>query len=504
MVRFWWVFFGLALVLLSGAVLADNSTHVYVNPAHTDVSLGNGFSVTVDINTDQNVYAAQFDLYFDNSRLNATSAVEGDFLKKGGTSTYPIITVNNSIGKISYACTRLGTQTGATGTGSLLAINFGTLGFGTSALDLGNLALSDNNLQQITATFANGSVKVNRLPSAGSLQIAPASPLTDDDLIGSYVYSDPDGDPESGSRIRWYKDGNHQPVYDDVLTVPAGATSKGEQWHFTVEPGDGFGFGSMATSPTVTIGNTPPTAPAVDVTPDTPLTEDGLACTAMGSTDADGDGIAYSYAWYKNGVLQGETSSTVASGLTGKGETWKCEATPSDGTEEGPSGEDEVTVQNSAPVITSFDPAGTVLETREGFSVQFDHDSSDPDGDSLAYSWELDGTEKAKSKSWMYSPTTADCGSRNVLLTVSDGLLADTQPWAVDVGLSGDVDSDSDVDIFDLAAVGLAFGSLPGDSNWNGDADINPGPGTDGTPEGDGQVNIFDLAMVGLNYGRNC
>ena len=60
--------------------------------------------------------------------------------------------------------------------------------------------------------------------------------------------------------------------------------------------------------------------------------------------------------------------------------------------------------------------------------------------------------------------------------------------------LQGDVNGDCKVDIFDLATVGLAYGSQPGDTNWNPNADVN----------NDGKVDIFDLAMVGLNYGREC
>jgi len=58
----------------------------------------------------------------------------------------------------------------------------------------------------------------------------------------------------------------------------------------------------------------------------------------------------------------------------------------------------------------------------------------------------------------------------------------------------GDVNGDYKVDIFDLAAVGLAYGGVPGDDNWNAAADLNQ----------DGSINIFDLATVGLNYGKEC
>ena len=60
--------------------------------------------------------------------------------------------------------------------------------------------------------------------------------------------------------------------------------------------------------------------------------------------------------------------------------------------------------------------------------------------------------------------------------------------------LQGDVDNNCIVNIFDLAAVGLAFGSHPGYPNWNSNADIVV----------DGIVNIFDLAAVGINFGSGC
>ncbi len=58
----------------------------------------------------------------------------------------------------------------------------------------------------------------------------------------------------------------------------------------------------------------------------------------------------------------------------------------------------------------------------------------------------------------------------------------------------GDINEDCKVGIIDLAAVGMAYGSVPGDDNWNVNADLN----------NDGIVNIFDLALVGMNYGDEC
>jgi hypothetical protein len=59
--------------------------------------------------------------------------------------------------------------------------------------------------------------------------------------------------------------------------------------------------------------------------------------------------------------------------------------------------------------------------------------------------------------------------------------------------IPGDVNNDGVVDIFDLVLVGIAFGSEPGDPNWDERADLN----------GDGFVNILDAVIVGTNYGKS-
>jgi PKD repeat protein len=62
----------------------------------------------------------------------------------------------------------------------------------------------------------------------------------------------------------------------------------------------------------------------------------------------------------------------------------------------------------------------------------------------------------------------------------------------VRIRLLGDVNGDGTVDWVDLGLLGLAYGSRPGDSNWNPYADIN----------GDGTVDWIDLGILGLNYGK--
>lgn len=60
--------------------------------------------------------------------------------------------------------------------------------------------------------------------------------------------------------------------------------------------------------------------------------------------------------------------------------------------------------------------------------------------------------------------------------------------------LMGDVNSDGVVNISDLAAVGVAFGTMLGGPGYDPRADLN----------NDGVINIEDLATVGQNFGTAC
>jgi len=64
----------------------------------------------------------------------------------------------------------------------------------------------------------------------------------------------------------------------------------------------------------------------------------------------------------------------------------------------------------------------------------------------------------------------------------------------VDMGelLEGDADNDNDVDATDASLVNLAFGSVPGDANWDPRADFNE----------DEVVNGVDMGLLAANFGR--
>jgi len=170
-----------------------------------------------------------------------------------------------------------------------------------------------------------------------------------DPLDFTYVYFDPDGDLEGKSEIRWYKNGQPQTAFDNLLTLPKGATSPGEVWTTTVKPHDGRDFGLITTSQIVTV-NTPPKLAKADLIPTAPLDSQSLGLRYSGYQDADNDPpCSPQIRWYKDGILQTayNDKEILPASATNVGEKWHATIAPNDCLEYGM----PLTTQPTEPVI---------------------------------------------------------------------------------------------------------------------------------------------------------
>ncbi|KPJ58786.1 MAG: hypothetical protein AMJ46_13640 [Latescibacteria bacterium DG_63] len=177
----------------------------------------------------------------------------------------------------------------------------------------------------------------NMAPSASSLNISPADPLTTDDLVASYIYTDPENDPEEGSRILWYKNSVVQAKYNDMLRLPADATSKKQVWHFTVQPKDGKQYGTVQKSGLAVIRNTPPRAGNLSISPLYPLSKDDLVAS-YDYIDVDGDlEVRTEIRWCRNDVWMPahDGLKRLPSKNTLNGEVWYFTVRPKDETDFG-------------------------------------------------------------------------------------------------------------------------------------------------------------------------
>ena len=155
----------------------------------------------------------------------------------------------------------------------------------------------DNTSGWIPFTF-----RFNTLPTVSGASISPSSPDIDDDLTISYTFGDPDGDTESGTAIRWFKDGVHQRDLDGRATVDSSLLAYEDQWTVDIVPSDGLEFGARTTTDAVTVSSTAPTASNVTIVPVSPNENDILKAeyTFSGTLNVD----ASRFQWFVNDVHQ--------------------------------------------------------------------------------------------------------------------------------------------------------------------------------------------------------
>jgi len=234
---------------------------------------------------------------------------------------------------------------------------------------------------------------LNTPPTATEPLITPTNPLTTDGLVATYTYEDLDGDIESGTQIRWYNDGLLQTDLNDNPLVPAHLTKKGETWYFTVTPSDGMEFGSMVTSPSVTILNSPPVITSCTPEVATPTVNEGESL-AFTHTSYDSDDDLLLYAWLLDSSEVAYTQDWTYSPDYDDAGYHNVTLTVSDG-QELVAHEWSVTITdvNRPPSAPAIEITPTQPTTNDDLSCAVTSPSIDPDGDTITYEyeWYLDG-----------------------------------------------------------------------------------------------------------------
>jgi hypothetical protein len=91
-----------------------------------------------------------------------------------------------------------------------------------------------------------------------------------------------------------------------------------------------------------------------------------------------------------------------------------------------------------------------------------------------------------------YAPQSNSTGEYAVYVATTYMGKNATQRGQLQMILGGDINNDGTVNLNDLVLLARAYGSKPGDSNWNPPADLN----------GDGKVSLADLVILARTYGR--
>ncbi|MBM4393965.1 MAG: hypothetical protein FJ090_22795, partial [Deltaproteobacteria bacterium] len=178
------------------------------------------------------------------------------------------------------------------------------------------------------------SVTIQNTAPTVSVSLSPATVYTNDTLTATATTADADGDALTVS-YDWYVNGTV--VQSGASSTLSGAAyfDRDESVYVVATTDDGLDS-ATATSRSVTVSNTAPTAPEVEITPEDAEEGDDLTCTVVTeSTDADGDAITYSFAWDVDGVdYTGATDSAAESVVDGAevggNETWTCDVVAED------------------------------------------------------------------------------------------------------------------------------------------------------------------------------
>lgn len=202
----------------------------------------------------------------------------------------------------------------------------------------------------------------NTAPSCSGLEL-PRNVQTNDTLAIAWVFfvNDYDGDPLTVS-YTWFVNG--------VAVSATGSTLDGVLYFdrddtvYLVVTGDDGAETCTSTSNTITIIDTPPTAPVVEITPDDAMAGDDLTCSVVtDSVDVDGDPLVYNFAWDVDGLdygsaADGSTSSVVSGVDVDWNQNWTCSVRADGGSPSIGVGTDTVTTAH-CPLGSSADCPAT-------------------------------------------------------------------------------------------------------------------------------------------------
>ena len=151
---------------------------VAIQPANQSVVMGAALSVDIMISGVADLYAFQFDLGFDPSRLSATQFNAGPFLSTGGATFIVPPLIDNSSGQISgVAESLLSAFSGVSGGGVLATVQFKAIGPGASVVNTFNGVFLDSSLSGIGVTAQGGSIFVSAVPEPATVLLTASTLL---------------------------------------------------------------------------------------------------------------------------------------------------------------------------------------------------------------------------------------------------------------------------------------------------------------------------------------
>jgi hypothetical protein len=158
------VCFLLLIPIIQVSITSATSTTLAVDPVISTPTVGDTFNVNVTVTNVANFTSWQLTLYFLNSVVNCTNAIEGTFLNGPEGTYFGNMTANNynsTHGRLLAYSSLLGPYT-VNGSGVILIVTFKALMGGSTPLNLSDTKLGDEKIppQPIPHTTIDGTVQV--------------------------------------------------------------------------------------------------------------------------------------------------------------------------------------------------------------------------------------------------------------------------------------------------------------------------------------------------------
>ncbi len=278
------------------------------------------------------------------------------------------------------------------------------------------------------ATADDDDAVANQAPDAPVLSIAPANPLTLDDLslLFQTHSEDPDGDPVTYS-IQWMRDASPVASLGGDEMTPSDQTTKGEIWRAEVVASDGTLSSDVAFAEVV-IGNSPPVIEEVLISPSLVQSDGDASCAATWS-DPDGDDAVVELSWTVDGIDPGVTTDLITNEVFEREDELICFALVTD--DDGAASEGEA----DASVVANTPPGPPEVQIDQPSNdVEIDLlcevavPSVDFEGDEVEYSyqWLLDGQPTAYTDAVLPASATDFSQNWSCVATPFDGFDAGT------------------------------------------------------------------------------
>jgi hypothetical protein len=449
---------------------------LYVSPAtiiNPDLVECTNFTIDINVRNVVNLYSWEFKLYYSNEILNATSAIEGPFLKSSGSTSFQIKEFNDNFnathGLVWIACALLAPPP-VSGNGTLATISFHVEALGESALDLSDTMLSDPWEVPIPHEVIDGyfnNILLAHLyvdpPSIIDPTLLPPANFTIDIMIANVT------------NLCAYE---FKLNYNTAILNCFGLIifPFPNQTHYTTD----LRVDDSAGYVWVKVAYYPPTEPLTTTSP-VALAKIFFQVTGLGASVLDLNSTKL------NDCLGQEITHKVSDGYIC---IVKCDVAVLDvvvstnAAYVGWGVKINVTVGNEGDIAETFNVSAyyddfligtlTVTDLASGMNT------------TLTFIWDTKGvapchnyTIKAEASVVPYEMDLAD----NIYI---DG--------KVKIKMLGDANGDGAVDIYDLVIAANSFGRRSGDPGWDERADFNR----------DGLIDVFDLVIAAVNFGKTC